>query len=373
MAGDDQEKTEEPTAKKLADAKNKGQMAQSQELSSFIMLISAASLLYVTTPTMGSQIAEMMTRHLTITREQIFDTAFMLEMVTDLLWEIFRVAGTLYAVMFVAAFISPLYMSGLNFTMYPMKPKFSKLNPIKGIKKIFGVQGLVNLLKALLKVFLVGFFLIVTLQGWIPKLLNLAQEPMRQAFETIGDFIFSFFFILAASMFIVVLIDVPYQKWNTKKQLKMSKQEIKDESKSSEGNPEIKGRQRQAQMAAAQRRMMNDVPEADVVITNPTHYAVALKYDEEGIGAPIVIAKGADLIAAQIRSRALGAGVLLVQAPPLTRAVYYHTEVGQQIPGGLYLAVAKVLAYVFQLRQAGTYGPRPTVPTDLPIPDELKS
>jgi len=196
---------------------------------------------------------------------------------------------------------------------------------------------------------------------------------MRQAFETIGDFIFSFFFILAASMFIVVLIDVPYQKWNTKKQLKMSKQEIKDESKSSEGNPEIKGRQRQAQMAAAQRRMMNDVPEADVVITNPTHYAVALKYDEEGIGAPIVIAKGADLIAAQIRSRALGAGVLLVQAPPLTRAVYYHTEVGQQIPGGLYLAVAKVLAYVFQLRQAGTYGPRPTVPTDLPIPDELKS
>jgi flagellar biosynthesis protein FlhB len=181
------------------------------------------------------------------------------------------------------------------------------------------------------------------------------------------------FLMLAASLILVALVDVPFQLWNHQKQLRMTKQEIKDEFKETEGKPEVKSKIRQTQMEISRRRMMAEVPKADVVVTNPTHYAVALRYDQKGMGAPRVVAKGADLVAAEIRELARKAGVPLFAAPPLARALYYSTRLDQEIPAGLYVAVAQVLAYVYQLRNARRQGraTRPLPPQDLPVPDEL--
>jgi len=370
MAADDAEKSEEPTGKKITDARNKGQVAQSQELSAFIMLVTAALMLMFVGGYMGEQIAQMMTNMFTIERANIYDPAFLLVVLKDGFKIAFNIVSPMMAVMIVASFITPLTMAGWLFTTDTLRPKFSKLNPISGLKKIFGTQSAINLFKALLKVLLVGAFVVYTLNAWIPELLLLSREPMHQAFAHMAHNVVLFFLILASSLILIAAIDVPFQKWSNHKKLKMSKQEVKDENKNAEGSPENKQRIRQAQHDATQRRMMNSVPDADVVITNPTHFAVALKYDEQQMGAPVVLAKGADLVAAQIRSRALSHDIPLVQIPPLARAIFHSTEIDQAIPAGLYLAVAKVLAYVFQLRQAGL-GPKPPIPGNLQIPDEL--
>jgi len=188
-----------------------------------------------------------------------------------------------------------------------------------------------------------------------------------------ADIIMFSLLILSSTLVLVVAIDVPYQLWNNKRQLKMTKQEVKDESKEQEGNPEVKGHIRRKQMEMSQQRMMDEVPKADVIVTNPSHYAVALKYDPMGSGAPIMVAKGVDLIAAQIRNLAVGADVPLIAAPPLARALFYSTEVGEEIPQGLFLAVAQVLAYVFQLKAATeNRTEKPVPPANLKVPDEFR-
>jgi flagellar biosynthesis protein FlhB len=375
MADDDgAEKSEDPTSKKLSDARKKGNVPQSQELSAFITLTVAASFLMMIGPYIGGGIADIMKEQFSTERQNFFEAEYMLIALKKVLYDGFVLVAPVYAIMMVAALIGPYYMNGFMFSPQTMKPKFSKLNPIKGLKKVFGPQGLVLLGKSLLKVAVIGTLVVLIIKGWLPELLLLGQLPLPAALAIVRNDIFTFFLILSSSLIVIAMLDVPYQKWHTKKQLKMTKQEVKDESKQSDGAPEIKQRIRQAQFDASQRRMMDSVPDADVVITNPTHFAVALQYDDSTDGAPIVVAKGADLIAAQIRSRALGAEVPLVQVPPLARALFNSTEVGQVIPSGLYLAVAKVLAYVFQLRQSSMLGgSKPILPTDLPIPDEYKS
>jgi len=264
-------------------------------------------------------------------------------------------------------------MGGWNFSSEALQPNFSKFNPISGIKKIFGVQGIVELIKAIVKVVLVFYSAWLLFTVYRHDLMSLNGMPLKQAIYRVADIISFSLLMLSATLILVVIIDVPYQLWNNKRQLKMSKQEVKDESKESEGNPEIKGRVRKMQMEIAQRRMMEEVPRADVIVTNPSHFAVALKYDQNSSAAPTLLAKGTDLMAAPIRKIALGADTPLVAAPPLARDLYYSTELQEEIPQGLFLAVAQILAYVFQLKAATENGwDKPFPPSDLPVPDDFR-
>lgn len=248
------------------------------------------------------------------------------------------------------------------------------MDPIKGMKKIVGPQGLVELAKALGKFILIGTIATLFLWNLRDQLLTLGKQEVEVAMIDLGYLVVWVFLVLSLSLLLIALIDVPFQKWNHVRQLKMTKQEVKDENKDTEGSPEVKGRIRRLQVELSQQRMMQDIPEADVVITNPTHYAVALKYDQASAGAPIVVAKGADLIAQQIRMVGEANKVPVLEAPPLTRAIYYSTEIGNEIPSGLYIAVAQVLAFVFQLRRYNTRGGnKPQLDMeDLDIPNELK-
>lgn len=368
-----QEKTEEPTQKRLTDAKKKGQIARSKELNTFVMLIVSAALLMSQGSRVGLGLIEMMQNNFHVSREVIFEPQASIVFFKNAMHDGLILIAPMLAILLVAAIVAPISLGGWIFSMESIVPKFDKLDPIKGLPKLFSVNGLVELLKALLKITLVG------LVGWLlynalfAKLLGLSAEPMEQAIIHALKLIVYSFLILSGSLILVAAIDVPYQLWNHSKNLKMSLQEIKDEHKEAEGNPEVKGRIRRTQMEMSQNRMMQEVPNADVIVTNPSHYAIALKYDEASGSAPILVAKGVDLIAAQIRNIALENNVPLVAAPPLARALYYSTEIDNEIPQGLYVAVAQVLAYIFQLKEAAkNRSAKPVPPKDIKVPPEFK-
>ncbi len=368
-----QDRSEEPTAKRLDDARKKGQVPRSKELDTFVSLIVSAVLLIFLGGRMAIGLIEMMRQQFKITRAEIFDPASPVLHLIRVVQEAVFLILPFSLVLLVAALLTPMLMGGWNFSQEAMQPKFSKLNPLKGLKKIVGVQGLIELIKAILKVFLVFFVAWLLYGTYQYDLAQLQRLPVDAAIYRTADLVTDTLLLLSASLLIVVLIDVPFQLWNNKRQLMMTKQEVKDENKEAEGSPEVKGRIRRLQMEIAQRRMMAEVPQADVVVTNPSHFAIALKYDQQGASAPRVVAKGVDLIASQIRNAALSADVPLVAAPPLARALYYSTEINEEIPQGLFLAVAQVLAYVYQLKAAEENGwNRPQAPVDLPVPDDFK-
>ncbi|MEI6744402.1 MAG: flagellar biosynthesis protein FlhB [Methylococcaceae bacterium] len=368
-----QEKSEEPTQKRLDDAKKKGQIARSRELNTFVMLIISAWLLISQGGQVGQGLIELMQRNFHVSRETIFEPLTTIVFFKQAMHDGLLLIVPLMVILTVTAIIAPIALGGWIFNMDTITPKFDKLDPIKGLPKLFSVNGLVELLKASLKIALVG------LVGWLlfnsifAELLGLSSEPMEQAVIHAVKLIAHSFLILSGALILVAAIDVPYQLHKHSTDLKMSMQEIKDEHKEAEGSPEIKGRIRRTQMEMAQNRMMKEVPNADVIITNPSHYAIALKYDEGSGNAPILVAKGVDLIAAHIRNLAIEANVPLVAAPPLARALYYSTELDNEIPQGLYLAVAQVLAYIFQLKEAAkTHGTKPAAPKDIKVPSEFK-
>jgi len=369
----DQEKTEEPTSKRLEDARKKGQIARSREFNTFVMLMTSAVLLLSLGRQMANGLLELMRSQFQISRAVIFDPTSPIIHLKHAMIEGVTLIAPFVAVMVVAAIIAPLALGGWVFSWSAIEPKFSKLNPIAGIARMFAVHGLIELVKALLKVLLVSGIAVLLGKHYLNDLLRLGDEPIGQAIGHALDIIGMSFLILCASLILVVAFDVPYQLWDYTKKLKMTLQEIKDEAKESEGSPEVKARQRRAQMSMAQNRMMAEVPNADVIITNPSHYAVALKYDMKSGGAPQLVAKGLDLIAAQIRSLAAGAKVPMVASPPLARALYYSTEINKEIPKGLYLAVAQVLAYVYQLKTAReNYWDEPLPPGNIKVPDEFR-
>ena len=257
--------------------------------------------------------------------------------------------------------------------MEPLTPKFSRLNPLSGLKRMFSVKSLVELVKSLAKFLVVLMVALLVLSRAQDGLFALAHQPLEYAILTAIQTIGWCSLWLACAMILIAAVDVPFQMWDSNQKLKMTKQEVKDEYKDSEGKPEVKGRIRRMQMEMAQRRMMESVPDADVVITNPTHFSVALKYDEQGNRAPVLLAKGSDHLALKIREIAGQHQIIVLESPPLARALYYSTELDEEIPGGLYMAVAQVLAYVYQLRQfhAGK-GKRPKPLGDMPIPEDLR-
>jgi len=264
-------------------------------------------------------------------------------------------------------------LGGWSFSMKAVSFKIDKLDPIKGIGRMFSAKSLMELVKVLAKFMLVAVISSTILWSLLEQLIGLSQESYQDALAHVGNLCGWSFLAYSSALILIAAVDAPFQLFQHNKQLKMTLQEIKDESKETDGRPEVKGRIRSLQQELSQRRMMEAVPDADVIITNPTHYAVALKYDQSGNGAPIVVAKGADFVAARIRNVAKENEVALVEAPPLARALYASTEINQEIPAGLYVAVANILTYVYQLNAAYTSGyVKPKQPSDLPIPDELK-
>ena len=369
---DGQEKSEDPSQKRLDDARRKGQIPRSREFNSMVMLVSAALSLLFMGDDLMRDFSAMLADGLTLDRKMIFDRFGVIAGLSKMLEEAGMMLMPYFLISVVAAIASSLVIGGWSFSMEAMAPSFEKMNPWSGFKRMFAVRGLVELIKSILKLLLIGFVAVLMMDSLGAELLNLGYQEPNAAMGHAGQMLTWVFLVLSLLLIVIAAIDIPYQLWDHAKQMKMTMQEVRDEFKDSEGKPEVKSRIRQMQRELAQRRMMEAVPEADVIITNPTHYAVALKYDGEGMRAPRVVAKGKNLIAAQIRNKAMEHEVPIFSAPPLARAIYFSTEIDQEIPAGLYFAVAQVLAYIYQLKatRKGATGYAPQAPNDLPVPDE---
>ncbi|MFG0834885.1 flagellar biosynthesis protein FlhB [Aeromonas bivalvium] len=375
MADSDQERTEQATGKRLQQAREKGQIARSKELGTASVLLAAVFGLLMVKESLATAMLKVMTMGFTLEREQAFDPSAMWTMVPTLIGEVVFPLGLLFALVALAAFIGNTLLGGLNFSSQAMMPKWSKLSPLAGLKRMFGVQSLVELVKSIAKVLFITLFAWWMLSSQFDHLLNLSLEAFPGGIIDALELFLWMLIILCCALLPIVAIDVPFQSWNHARQLKMTKQEVKDEYKDSEGKPEVKGRIRRLQMEMAARRMMGDVPKADVIITNPTHYSVALQYDQGKPGAaPKVLAKGVDEVALKIREIGREYEIPILPSPALTRAIYHSAEIGQEIPEGLFAAVAQVLAYVYQLkkfRRGRGRRPQP-LGKDLPIPPEYR-
>ncbi|MDD1974969.1 flagellar biosynthesis protein FlhB [Pseudomonas tussilaginis] len=368
-----QDKTEDPTDKRKKDAREKGEIARSKELNTVAVTLAGAGALLAFGGGMAQALMELMRSNFMLSREVITDERFM---------GIFLMAAGKTAlitiqpvllVLLVASVIGPVALGGFLFSGSLLQPKFSRMNPFAGIKRMFSVNALSELLKALAKFFVILIIALVVLSADRDDLLAIANEPLDQAIIHCVQVVGWSALWMAAGLLLIAAADVPIQLWQTHKKMLMTKQEVRDEYKDSEGKPEVKQRIRQLQREASQRRMMAAIPEADVIITNPTHYAVALKYDPEKGAAPLLLAKGVDFIALKIREIGNEHKIQVLESPALARSIYYSTELEEEIPAGLYLAVAQVLAYVFQIRQYRAGKGKPPEPLkDLPIPPDLQ-
>ncbi|EMP55863.1 flagellar biosynthesis protein FlhB [Marinobacter santoriniensis NKSG1] len=367
-----QEKTEEATPRRLEKAREEGQTARSRELATMAVLMAGAGGLLMFGSHLGAALEAIMRDSFVLERSAIFDTRHMSVQLIASAKEAAWALAPILVLVLIAAIAGSIGIGGLLFSGKAIQPQLSRMNPIKGVGKMFSARSLVELVKAIAKVGLVLVIAILILNVRTEDLLSIAEEPAVPAMKHVLWTLGWSFFLLSAATIIIAAIDVPFQIYDHQKKLRMTKQEVKDEYKDTEGKPEVKGKIRQLQREMAQRRMMQDVPTADVVITNPTHYAVALKYDQKAMAAPVVVAKGADQIAFKIMEIARENKVEVLRTPPLTRAVYHNTEIGEEIPDGLYMAIAQVLAYVFQLRQFRKgRAPKPGMP-DFPIPSDLR-
>ncbi len=370
--GNDQEKTEAPSQQRLDKAREEGQVPQSRELSTFVGLMTGGAALWWMAGGMGQTLSEILRGSLQFSPGIARDSSQVLAQLSNQFYRAAFALAPFLMLMVLATLASPMMLRGWLFSTKAFFPDFKRLNPLSGIKRMFSTQSLVELAKSLAKVGLLGVVAVWLIGSNLNAIFSLSMEAPSTAVRHMGDLIGKIFLLVSGAMIFIVVLDLPYQLWSYANKLKMTKEELRQEAKESEGDPHIKARIRAQQREMARHRMMAEVPTADVVVTNPSHYAVALKYREGRMGAPRVVAKGADAVAARIRELAAENKVPLLEAPPLARALFRHTELGDEIPATLYAAVAEVLAYVFQLRHfqrvGGAY---PTVPTVLPVPSEL--
>jgi flagellar biosynthetic protein FlhB len=374
MADDSsQEKTEEPTAKKLEKAREDGQIPRSKELSTSLVLIVGTLALWSFGGSLLSAAKNIITYNFSLERAHLFDDRQMIIHLSGSALEGMTSIAPVMAALVVAAIFGPLALGGWMFSGKSLMPKASRISPIAGFKRMFGLKSLVELLKSWAKVLTI-VFCTLGLFFWLQdRVLFINQEPTEQAIMHAMSLVMTGALVLAVSTLLVSIIDVPFQVYDFKKKQKMSLQEVKDEHKDTEGKPEIKQRIRRLQYEMSQRRMMEDVQDADVVITNPTHYSVALKYSSDSMGAPLLVAKGVDEVAFKIREIAKAHKVPVIESPALARSVYTYTAIGKEIPEGLYIAIAQVLAYVYQLDQyLKGLGPRPKQPI-FPVPTHLRA
>ncbi|RAU40707.1 MULTISPECIES: flagellar biosynthesis protein FlhB [unclassified Pseudomonas] len=369
-----QDKTEDPTDKRKREAREKGEIARSKELNTVVVMIVGAAGLLAFGGSMAEMMMQLMRDNFIISREALLDERSMGLMLMASGKAALLSATPLLVALTIAALIGPISLGGWLFAAGSLAPKFSRLNPLAGLKRMVSPKSLIELLKSLAKFVIVLIVAVVVLVKDQKDLVAIAHEPMEMAMAHSLQLVGWSTLWMAFGLLIIAAVDVPVQLWEAHKKLLMTKQEVRDEHKDNEGRPEVKQRIRQLQREMSQRRMMSAVPQADVVITNPTHYAVALKYDPDKGGAPVLLAKGTDFVALKIREIATQHEIQLLESPALARSIYYSTELENEIPAGLYLAVAQVLAYVYQIRQyrAGK-GKRPDPLKDnLPIPPDLQ-
>lgn len=368
---DDQERTLEPSQKRLDDARREGRVPRSRDLAHLAVLGGTAGGFAFLAASLFDSGRALMRAGLSFDAASLASPALMGERLVSLSGEALLAIAPLLALLMVAAVAAPLLVGGWVFSWEALAPKFSKLSPLAGFKRMFSLQALVQLAKVVLIAVLLGAVGFWYVASHIDEFASLAQQSLPVAVAHFGAMFLIAFSLLVGTLAAAALIDVPFQIHQHYSKLRMTLEEAKREQKESDGDPHVKARVRQIQREMARRRMMAAVPTADVVVTNPTHFAVAIKYTEGG-RAPQVVAKGADEVAAKIRELAREAGVPRLEAPPLARALYRHVEIGQEIPVALYNAVAAVLAYVYQLKRfAAGQAPRPLEPSGLEVPPEL--
>jgi flagellar biosynthesis protein FlhB len=368
----DLERTEPASQRRLEQARERGQVPRSPELATFAVLLAAGGGMIVMGGALVESLEKIMRAGLTLDRSSAFDTA----RVTAHLYEGAAAAligfAPLFLVVVLAAILAPLLVSGWLFTFQALEPDFSRLNPLNGLKRILSWHGAIELGKALLKTVVIGGVAAWAVWAERAEIVSLLAAPVVPGLAHLGSLLGHTFLVVAGAFALIVAVDVPFQIWDHHRQLRMTKEEVRQELKETEGDPQLKARIRSLQREVARRRMMAEVPKADVVVTNPDHYAVALRYTERTMRAPKVVAKGSLLVAERIVEVARDNRVPILRAPPLARALFTHAEVGREIPGALYNAVAEVLAWVYQLRrfEAGD-GERPIEPVALPVPSGL--
>jgi len=350
------EKTEEPTQKKLDDARKDGQVAKSKEVGNAATLFAMFALLSVIFSYFSREFLNMFNFVYARIPEYVVcydgDIPFntITSVVKNVMIRILITLAPVLAIGFLVSFLASLIQVGWKPTTKPMKPKFNKLNPLNGIKRLFSKDSVVELIKSFLKIGVIGIMVYVYLKNNQDKLFVVLDLSIMDAVAMLGKMIVTLGLRISGAYIVIAALDFLYQKWKFRDDMKMTKQEVKDEFKNMEGDPQIKGKQRQRMQEASRRRMMQQLPQADVVITNPTHYAVAIKYDPEKYDAPYVVAKGADYLAARIKEIAKENNVEIVENKPLARMLYANVEIGQIVPPELYQAVAEVLAFVYHLQ-----------------------
>ena len=367
------EKSQEPTAKRLEQAREEGNVARSRELNTMAILLAGSAGLLIFGSYMVHTLAGLMDHNLLLSRSDVFDTSAMLRHLNISVMEGMRALLPIFLVLLVASILGPLALGGWNLSFKAVMPKASRMNPLSGLKRMFGARSLMELAKAAAKVLVVAAIALLIFIVNRDRIFALSGEPLLPAMQHTMSILGWAVLGMSCAMILITFIDVPFQIHSHTQKLRMTLQQVKDEMKDSEGKPEVKQRLRQLQYEMTQNRMMQNLPQADVVITNPQHYAVALRYQQGGHTAPVLIAKGVDLIALKIREVAGEHNITIIESPVLARAIFYNTRLEEEIPEGLYKAVAQVLAYVFQLRQYRPgQGPRPVLSADLPVPEELQ-
>lgn len=350
------EKTEQPTAKKLDDARKEGQVAKSREIANACGLLAAFIIMKVYVGQIGTGLME----YLAGVYNQIPDVIKMYNgilpvaavtvLIKSMAYQIALICLPVLLVSFVVAFLCDVVQVKWRPTTKPLQPKFSKMDPIKGFGRIFSANSIMELIKSIVKLAVIGYMVYSYLSGRVQEIFLLYDMEIRQAIGLIGEIVTDLGIRIAAVYMVIALLDFAYQKWKFKEDMKMTKQEVKDEYKNQEGDPQVKGKQKQRMREASTRRMMQQLPEADVVITNPTHYAVAIKYDPDRYDAPYVLAKGEDFLAQRIKGIAKENDIEIVENKPLARMLYANVDIGELVPPELYQAVAEVLAFVYHLK-----------------------
>ncbi|MDQ2695966.1 MAG: flagellar biosynthesis protein FlhB [Pseudomonadota bacterium] len=373
MADDGQERSEQPTPKRRREAAEKGQVVRSRELTAFAMLLAGAGGLLALGPWLLDGLLAQMRRGMSQDPKRMADADALAAALAGALADTLLMLAPFLALMVAVALLAPLALGGWNLSAKALGFKWERISPLKGLKRLFSLRALMELLKALAKFAVVAAVAVAVL--WIrePRLLHLGLEPLPPALARAAAELGWIFLLLVLPMLLVAAVDVPFQLYDHARRLRMTRREVKDEMKDSEGRPEVRSRIRRLQEEFARRRMMDKVPRADVVVTNPDHFAVALRYQPAAMDAPQVVARGVDKVALTIAAVAAAHGVPRVQSPLLARALYFNSRLDRTIPVALYVAVAQVLAYVFQLRREERLPPTPIAMPQVPVPPELRT
>jgi flagellar biosynthetic protein FlhB len=362
---DQRERTESPTQKRIEEARRRGQVPRSRDLSAAAVTLAGGLGLYSLGGVLGGQLLALMRSGLQLSAARSMGPDSMLQALVAAAAGAAQVLAPLLGLLLAAAVLAPLAIGGWNFSAAVLQPQWERLDPVRGLQRVFSLRGFVELSKSLARFLVVALIAVLVLRHQFRQFTALSMEPVRSGVAHALTLAGTAFIALGAALAAIAAIDVPLALWQHNRSLRMSREEIREETRDTEGSPEIRNRIRRAQQELAGRRMMEEVPRADVVITNPTHYAVALRYDEARMRAPVVVAKGADLVALRIRELAHTHAVPLVEAPPLARALHSACDLGDEIPSRLYAVVAQVLTYVYQLRSARRSGgappPMPTI------------